>query len=251
MPQTIYDWYRLSRSGTRGAFLKALSALSPTLLAQMARGESALPPTSRTRKREELDALARTSLPSLAMLRASEPNEQTLQWLFLHRGYLAIPKQTVLLRELPNCHFDQPVAGRADLFAFDRQLQQPILIELKRAKALDPLTAAVLEILFHWVFHTRYRDDLEELIGSYGFACSTPPQLVIAAPHLYFNEAKRRSSRRHGEYERALIWIEELCQRQIVEIDLLAIDNDWLQIGPGFPISQLLGASRSEECDGN
>jgi hypothetical protein len=213
------------------------------LLLHLALRENALKGEGRLRTRQELEELDRELCPSLEDLRLRKPNEQTLQWVFLHRGYISSLNERVLCRELPSCCWGEKVAGkgRADLLAFDGELSQPMLVELKRADNDEPLCAVVLEILFHWCFHGQFHQSFELLLREFECGATRPMRLVIAAPVGYFREARRRSQDRTdrlgGEFPRALAWITAL--RELVQIDLYAIEDQWLEKGPMFPMSRL------------
>lgn len=239
--RTIYGWYRLGQ--TRGEFLRQVRGLDSTLLLHLALRESALMGEGRLRTRQELEDLGRERCPPLEDLKLRKPNEQTLQWFFLHRGYISSLNELVLWRELPSCCWGETVTGkgRADLLAFDRELSQPMLVELKRADNNEPLCAVVLEILFHWCFHSQLHQSFELMLREFKCGPVRPMRLVIAAPVGYFTEAQRRSQDRTdglgGEYARALGWITAL--RELVQIDLYAIENQWQAKGPMFLMSRL------------
>jgi hypothetical protein len=239
--KTIYEWYRLGRN--RGEFLRQIRGLDGPFLLRLALRENVLKGEGRLRTRHELEELGREPCPPLEDLRLRKPNEQTLQWFFLHRGYIASSNERVLCRELPSCRCGETVAGkgRADLLAFDRELSQPMLVELKRADNDEPLCAVVLEILFHWCFHGQFHESFELLLREFECGPARPTRLVIAAPVGYFREARRRSQDRIdglcGEFRRALAWITAL--RELVQIDLYAIEDQWLAKGPKFLMSRL------------
>lgn len=241
--RTIREWYNRSRGGTRGKFLSEIASLDcAALIAQLQR-ECLIPPAGRMRTRTELDACGRKAAPTVQTLQADACDEQTLQWMFLHRGYLLAPIERVLRRELPTCCAGQMPIGWADLLAFDTECMQPILVELKRAEANDPLSAVVLELLSHWVFQVRHIGCFNALIGDYGYAARLPMRLVIGAPEAYFREARAVSQRRRaglrGEYEIALSWIKGLRSAGAAALDLYAIEEQWQASGPAFRMRRL------------
>lgn len=227
----IKEWYHLSRTGSRGSFLKDIQTLTCDSLITLLKEEIATEVTGRSRTKAELDDLNRVAPPNLEALRLQPPREQTLQWLFIHRRYLYSANEMILYRELPTCYANEAAEGRADLLAFDNKLGQPILVELKSGTALDPLSSAVVELLYHWAFHTRHINDLNNLIAEFGCTPTGPCRLVLIAPQPYFDNAKRRSHRRHQEFERAIRWIEGLAVSQLVSIELWALDPNWQRQG--------------------
>ncbi len=175
----------------------------------------------------------------MEVLQAGKPVEQSLQWLFLHRNHLVSASESILWRELPTCCAGETVEGRADLLAFDQTLAQPILVELKDGDADDPLSGAVLELLYHWAFHLQHVQYFHALLAEFGCVPVCPCRLVLVAPESYYAIANARSPRRNNEYERAMGWIDDLSRKNLVTIDLYAIEPDWLAAGAGFRIRKL------------
>jgi hypothetical protein len=93
--------------------------------------------------------------PLLEELRTGIPDEQTLQWFFIHRGYVQFEHEKVIERELPVSPAGLPREDWIDILAFDSTLNRPILVELKQGAANDSLTGVLLEVLAHWAFHVR------------------------------------------------------------------------------------------------
>lgn len=197
--------------------------------------ETSLAPTGHLRTKVELEELTRSVMPPILELKMRGPNEQTFQWMFMHRKHLLSSTECVLARELPTCCAGESVEGRADLLAFDQVLARPIIVELKCGTASDPLAGVVLEILSHWVFNVRHLADLTAQVNAFGYLSSGSPRLAIVAPEGYYIETRRRTSRRRcNEYDIAMSWINELRRNEIAMIDLYAVENDWLGAGPDF-----------------
>jgi hypothetical protein len=240
-PQTIYEWYQLSRE--QGPFLMQIRDLDENRVRALAAREKDLVGEGRLRTRRELEMLHRTRPPALEELKLRPPDEQTLQWCFLDRRYLSSPTERVLYREFPSGRWGETLdgKGRSDLLAFDRDYSEPILVELKRASSTMPLSAAVMEILYHWSFHQKFLLSFKALLHSYACTASAATRLVIAAPDEYFRKARRRSQDRStelgGEYDRALSWINAL--RETVRIDIYAIEDQWLAKAPTFQMKEL------------
>lgn len=231
----IRDWYRLSKGGTRAVFFRDLPTLDCDALMGALASETSLPSTGRLRTKVELEELSRSLVPPIQDLAMRGPNEQTLQWMFMHRKRLLSLTECVLARELPTCCAGESVEGRADLLAFDQLLAQPIIVELKCEKASDPLSGVVLEVLSHWAFNVRHLADFNAQLSGFGYLPSKPPRLAIAAPEGYYVETRRRTARRQcNEYDIAMTWIDALLRNNIVTVDLYAIEDDWLSAGPDF-----------------
>lgn len=235
----IREWYRASRSGSRGEFLKDVQSLTSHSLIALLREEISSGARGRLRTKPELEALSRTACPNIEALKAAPPREQTLQWLFVHRGHLSSSSERILCRELPTCCVGEPAEGRADLLGFDDAHGEPILVELKDGSASDPLSGAILELLYHWAFHMRHKDDFRALLADFGCEPTVPCRLVLIAPHAFYDEAERRSSKRYGEFERAIAWITELAARNVVIIDLYALDSGWQREGIHFRLRKV------------
>lgn len=209
--------------------------LIATALIETLQSDIALSPRGRLRSRKELDDLKRTNVPTLEELRKQGPNEQTLQWMFMRRTYFGSVSQSVLLRELPTSCSGQSVEGRADLLVYDEVQSRPILVELKRARATDPLTRVVLEALSHWVFHVQHWEEFQSQLGQLGYIGANRPGIAIAAPETYFSAVKRRNRKpRANECEIAWDWVTKLRESNLLEIQLYAIENEWLSTGGGF-----------------
>jgi hypothetical protein len=239
---SIFDWYQLSQKRKK-QFLEQIRDLDGITLRDLAIRERDLTSSGRLRSRAELEELSRTDLPPIEDLRIRTPREQTLQWFFMHRHYLAEPTERVLCRELPSCCWGETIdgKGRADLLAFDRDYAEPILVELKRAKSEAPLCAAVMEILYHWGFYQRFSTSFRKLMHDYGCNSSGNIRLLISAPDEYFKNARKRSLERadglDGEYHRALTWIAAL--KDVVQIDVYTIEDQWQAKAPKFAMSKL------------
>jgi hypothetical protein len=175
----------------------------------------------------------------MQVLQGRKPVEQTLQWLFLHRNHLLSANESILWRELPTCCAGEAVEGRADLLAFDQTLAQPILVELKDGDADDPLSGAVLELLYHWAFHLQHVQHFHALLAEFGYVPACPCRLALVAPESYYATAEARSPRRNNEYKWAMGWIGGLSRANLVSIDLYAIEPGWLAAGAGFRIGKL------------
>lgn len=232
--RSIRDWYGLSE--TLGQFYSALPWLDGARLIEIVQADINSVPRGRLRTRQELEPRARCSAPALGALASATAREQTLQWMFIHRGYFAEPCEGILLRELPTCCAGEMRQGSADLLAYDQQAQQPILIELKRAAAGDPLTRCVLEVLWRWTFAVQHLSAFEEQLAEFGCTPVLPvPRLAIAAPETFFREGQARSKRRNlDDYAVAQAWIDGLDRAGLARIDLYAIEDGWQAVGPNF-----------------
>jgi hypothetical protein len=236
LPSTIRGWYELSKKD-RTAFFRALRHLESETVRKMLADQTALPPRGRLRTVEELSALPRTSWPSVNDLRArGRSDEYALQCMFAHRGFFAAPSQKFLWREFPTCCADEMPEGWADLLIFDTNLFRPSLVELKDADANDPLTGVVLETLSHWAFHVQHLTEFLEVLHLFDVQpVHAVPGIAIAAPEHYFTEAKRRNREPRGqEFGRALQWIADLHQHNVVSIEMYDIEDSWLQAVPNF-----------------
>jgi hypothetical protein len=201
----------------------------------MARADATVPPRGVLRTKAELADLGRVKLPDIGDLRSREPTEQTLQWMFMHRGYFVETHQHIVWRELPTCCTGERAYGRADLVAFDTRAAQPIIVELKRTDATDALTRVVLEALWHWVFNIQHLAGLHALLSEFGHPTRLRPRIAIAAPQAYFTTARCRTrAPRSSEYDLALSWIDRLNGEGLVSTEVYAIDDDWQRSGPDF-----------------
>ena len=239
LPENIRDWYRLSENLT--TFYASIPHLDVKTLAKTMKADLLVPPRGRLRTRVELEREARAQPPPIETLRMASPREQTLQWMFMHRGYLAETSDKILTREVPTCCAGETRHGAADLLAYDNVNRRPIIVELKRASAGDPLTRCVLEVLWHWTFTVQHIAEFQNQLAEFGCEpVSFIPTLAIAAPESFFRDGRERSRRRGGdEFKTGLSWIVGLCEAEIVKIDLYAIENDWQAIGPEFRIRKL------------
>jgi hypothetical protein len=236
---SIRDWYLLSRGGSRGKFLAQLDCLSPEVLTDLVRHELELEPVGSLRALEALRNNARTALPSMAELKQMRPVEQTLQYFFMHRGYFQTCSEMVLAREYPTCDRTERRRAVADLLVFDGLNNCPLIVELKRAEATDPLFGVVLEALDHWVFLSRNRRALEEILSQEGYRCrdTCPVRLAIAAPRDYFVQTERRSANdrtRNGEYARSIAGLKHLAKHAGVVVPLVSIEDAWMDTGGHF-----------------
>lgn len=231
----IRDWYRASRSGSRGEFLKDVQSLTcDSLIALLNQERSCGDKSRRLRSKDELESLSRSVCPDIESHKAKPFKEQTLQWLFVHRKYLSGPYESILFRELPTCYAGERVKGRADLLGFDHARGQPLLIELKDGEADDPLSGAILELLYHWAFHTSHIEQFHALLAEFGCEAKIQSRLLLIAPQPFYDKAKRRSRERHGEFERAIAWIDGLASSNLVTIERYSLDPDWQQQGVDF-----------------
>jgi hypothetical protein len=245
--RTLRSWY-LNSSGTRGSrsqFFALLDSCTSEKLMSVVETDLCRPVTGSLRTLASIREYSRRDPPSLEELRTTVPNEQTLQWLFLYRGYLQFEHERVIERELPVSPADVAREGSVDVLAFDGIANQPILVELKQVRANDSLTGALLEVLAHWAFHMRYLAEFREQLmkGSVsGANVMKKPSVVIAAPKKFFLETVRRSgdSRRHHEVRTAAAIVKCLKDTMGLKIRLLAISDDWQQVGPAFGVEEWL-----------
>ena len=152
--RSIRDWYSFSRTGRR-RFFADLNQITPEGLATLVQEELNEPPVESLRTLEDIANYTRVDLPSLVELRQRDPSEQTLQYVFMHRGYFRRPFEVVLAREYPSSDRRDNRSAVIDLVVFDRECRNPLIVELERAKWTDPLFGVVLEALHHWVFLTQ------------------------------------------------------------------------------------------------
>jgi hypothetical protein len=237
--QSIRDWYLLSRSGSRGEFFDQIGDLSPREFANLMRRELEHPPAQSLRSMDDIRKYKRVDLPPLVELKQKSPEEQILQYFFIHRGYFRFPFEIVLCREYPSS--DRHVRRRAviDLLAFDQENKRPILVELKRAKSTDPLFGAVLEALDHWIFFTRNRKLLSETLTleGYRWGDGSPIPLAIAAPNDFFVQTKRRSDHdptRNREYSRAIEAMTYLAEQVNLPVSLVSVEDGWQETEGNF-----------------
>lgn len=110
----------------------------------------------------------------------------------------------MIAREYPSCDRREKRRAVIDLLVFDVEKNNSLLVELKQAKASDPLFGVVLEALDHWIFFTRNSRSLAAVLSQAGHRSQDSPiQLAIAAPNKYFVETQRRSAKdsiRNREY---------------------------------------------------
>jgi hypothetical protein len=238
-PRSIRDWYRLSKKDS-SKFFNDLHLLDCSSLIAILQQDIALQPRGRLRTAAELESLSRTGLPSLDVCKAKGPDEQTLQWMFMHRRYFELAHERIVWRELPTCCAEETPEGWCDLLAFDEAQARPLLVELKRGSATDPLTGVLLEALWHWVFGVRHNADLNTQLRGFGHTPNNPPRLAVAAPDEYYRQAQQRTREPRGsEYQVAIAWLACLRQNKIVDIDLYAIEDAWLSTGPAFNMRKI------------
>jgi hypothetical protein len=185
--QSIRDLYSFSRRQPR-RFFSALDEITPDGVVTRVQDELDRPPVESLRTLEDIANYARINLPSLAELKQWEPSEQRLQYLFIHRAYFRRPSEIVLAREYPSSDRRDNRSAVIDLLAFDGESRNPVIVELKRAEAVDPLFGVVLEALHHWVFLTRNCRLLAAVLQRAGHDCpnTCSVQLAIAAPTQYY-----------------------------------------------------------------
>jgi hypothetical protein len=222
------------------AFFRELEQLDCDTLVRLLASETSLSPRGRLRTKDQLEALDRAESPSIQALQMRKPDEQTLQWMFMHRKHLLSISEEVAFRELPTCCAGETVIGRADLLAFDQLQKQPIIVELKPKTASDSLSGVVLQALSHWAFDVRHLADFNSLLLEFGYVAGKLPRVVIAAPEGYYNSAQKRIRLPRGkEFEIAMNWIETLRQREVVTIDLYTTEDEWLSKGPNFEMGKI------------
>jgi hypothetical protein len=235
----VRHWYDHSKDSA-SAFFRDLEQLDCDTLVRLLGLETALSPRGSLRTKVQLEALNRAQRPSIQDLQMREPDEQTLQWMFMHRKHLLSISEEVAFRELPTCCEGESVEGRADLLAFDQLRKQPIIVELKRKTASDPLSGVVLEALSHWAFNVRHLADFKSLLFEFGCVAEELPRVVIAAPEGYYRSNRKRTRPPRGkEFYIAKNWIECLRQREVVTIDLYTTEDDWLSEGPDFVMGKI------------
>lgn len=84
--RSIRDWYLLSRK-RRGQFFAEIDGLTSDGLVSLVRHELKQAAVNSLRTLEDIANYERAALPSLAELKRKKPNEQTLQYFFMHRRY--------------------------------------------------------------------------------------------------------------------------------------------------------------------
>ena len=238
--RSIRDWYLLSRTGRR-RFFADLNEITPEGLATLVQEELNESPVESLRTLEDIANYTRVDLPSLVELKQREPSEQSLQYVFMHRGYFRRPFEVVLAREYPSSDRRDNRSAVIDLVAFDKECRAPIIVELKRAEATDPLFGVVLESLHHWAFLSRNSWLLAAVLRRAGHDCpdTCSVQLAIAAPTQYYVEAQRRSAvsaARNREYSRTIDALTYLAERMGLAIPLMSIDDRWQDMGTDFPV---------------
>jgi hypothetical protein len=243
--RTLRSWYLTSKGerGRRSRFFALLEACTSEKFEKIIREDLARPALGGLRSLEAIRNSSRRNSPSLEQLRNAAPDEQTLQWFFIYRGYLQFERERVIERELPVSPAGVPRQGWVDILAFDERANRPILVELKQARARDSLTGVLFELLGHWAFHMRYLEEFRRQLAEGGVFRTDgmlSPSIVIAAPRAYFHESLRRSNdpRRHKEIEVAAALITYLRNNCGVTLRLLAIDDDWQEVGIGFGIRE-------------
>jgi len=237
--RSIHDWYRLSKKYPR-KFFRDLHFLDCSSLIATLQNDSTLQPRGHLRTAAELKGLSRTGLPSLGACKAREPDEQTLQWMFIHRCFFHVPHERIVWRELPTCCAEETPEGWCDLLAFDEVQARPLLVELKRGSATDPLTGVLLEALWHWTFGVQHSAEFKKQLCDFGYSTNNRPRVAIAAPEEYYRQAQQRTRGPRGsEYQIALSWLACLRQKQVVDIEMFAIENAWQSSGPAFSMRRI------------
>jgi hypothetical protein len=183
--------------------------------------------------KDDLLKLQREGLPDLLTLGTiRRPLEQPLQWMFMHRGFFAEAHEHVLWRELPTSCKGQVRKGASDLLVFDTKAKQAVIVELKCETAKDPLTASILEALWHWAFNVQHLSDFNSLLLEFGHASAYPPRVAFAAPEGYYRAtAQQRRKPRQTEYDTALEWVACLRRLGVVDIRLYQIQDNWVSFG--------------------
>jgi hypothetical protein len=243
--RTLRSWYLTSKGerGTRSQFFALLDSFTSETFTKVVKADLDRPAPGRLRTLTSIREYSRRNRPSLKELRTAVPDEQTLQWLFLSRGYVQFDHERVIERELPVSPAGIPREGWIDVLAFDHSAKQPILVELKQGGANDSLTGVILEVLAHWAFHMRYLAEFRTQLmegGVLGAEEMVRPSVVVAAPESYFRETLRRSgdSRRHNEGRTATAIIRCMKGRWGLKIRLLAISDDWQEVGTDFGVEE-------------
>jgi hypothetical protein len=232
----LRHWYEFSKGkwGRRrlSDFFVLLESCTPARFAKIVAADLQRPALGELRSLASIRQYSRRDTPTLDELLQRRPDEQTLQWLFLLRGYLQFTHEPIIERELPVSPAQVEREGWVDLLAFDVDRRQPILVELKRADANDSLTGVLLEVLSHWAFHIRYQHQFRQQIAEAEVVRSAEmlaPSVAIAAPHSYFAETLRRSNdpRRHNEIHVAARLIRCMLETWGLQVRLLAIEDAW------------------------
>jgi hypothetical protein len=243
--RTLRSWYLTSKGerGSRSQFFELLESCTSEKFAKIIHEDLARPASGGLRSMEAIRNYSRNQPPSLEALRTAAPNVQTLQWFFIYRGYLQFERERVIERELPVSPAGVPREGWVDILAFDERASRPVLVELKQARATDSLTGVLLEVLGHWAFYMRHWEEFRRQLAHDGVFRTDrmlTPSIVIAAPGAYFHESLRRSSdsRRHKEIEVAAALIKCLGDNCGLTLRLLAIDDDWQEVGIGFGVQE-------------
>jgi len=238
--QSLRDWYCFSRNHRR-QFLADLGENTNGALVTLIQNELNQPPIKSLRTLDDIKGYKRETLPCPTDLKQRTPNEQHLQYLFMHRGYFRHPFESVLTREYPSCDRRNDRSAVVDLLAFDNKRKQPLIVELKRAEATDPLFGVVLEGLHHWAFFCRNSLLLAAVLRRGGHDCpdACSVQLAIAAPTQYYVETQRRSAispARNREYSRAIEALTYLAERIGLSVPLVAVDDNWRDTGTDFSV---------------
>lgn len=243
--RTLRSWYLTSsgKRGSRSKFFALLDSCTPERFTRVVQADLARSAPGGLRTLASIREYSRRNSPSTEDLRTAVPDEQALQWLFLHRGYLQYKHERVIERELPVSQAGIAREGWVDVLAFDTTVHQPILVELKQRSANDSLTGVLLEVLAHWAFHIRYLAEFRrQLIEGEILAAEdmAEPAVVIAAPESYFGETLRRSRhpRRHNDVRTASALIKCMRDHWNLQVRLLAISDDWQVVGAGFGVEE-------------
>jgi hypothetical protein len=241
--RTLRSWYLTSKGerSSRSQFFELLDLCSPEMFTKVVKADLERPASGRLRTLASIREYSRRNSPSYEELSTAKPDEQTLQWLFLYRGYLQFEHEQVIERELPVSPAGLLREGWIDVLAFDSIVKQPILVELKQARANDSLTGVLLEVLAHWAFHMRYMAEFRRQLkdgGVVGAEEASMPSVLIAAPKHYFRETLRRNSRRHNETRTAALLMKCMKDGWDLNVRLLAISDDWQEVGAGFGVEE-------------
>ena len=243
--RTLRSWYLTSKGerSSRSQFFALLDSCTPEKFTKVVKADLERPASGCLRTLASISQYSRGNRPFYEELRAANPDEQTLQWLFLYRGYVQFEHEQVIERELPVSPAGLPREGWIDVLAFDSIVNQPILVELKQDRANDSLTGVLLEVLAHWAFHMRYMAEFRRQLkegGVVGAEEVSMPSVVIAAPKHYFLETLRRASdsRRHNETRTAALLMKCMKDGWGLNIRLLAISDDWQEVGAGFSVEE-------------
>jgi hypothetical protein len=242
---SLRRWYEFSKGEagrrSRSSFFALIDGCTTERFAKIVAADLQRPAPGELRSLASIRQYFRRNTPTLDELRGPAPDEQTLQWFFMLRGYLHFKHEAIIERELPVSSSKDDREGSVDLLAFDLDRRQPMLVELKPARASDSLTGVLLEVLSHWAFHMRYLPQFQQQVAQAEVVRSPvmqAPTVAIAAPESYFVETLRRSGDpgRHNEIRVAAQLIRCMLEIWGVQVRLLAIEDGWQQVGLDFAI---------------